>query len=524
MNPHRLIRTLCLALFPVLLSAQPISYVQLKTADGILEGVVSGDGLVRTFKGIPYAAPPVGPLRWKPPQPVVPWTGVRKAADYGPRPMQGRIYDDMVFHDAGPSEDCLYLNMWMPGKPATDKLPVMVWIFGGGLMAGSSSEPRQDAGNLSKKGVLVVSMNYRLGIFGFFAHPGLSKESDYHGSGNYGFMDQVAALQWVHDNIAAFGGDPDNVTIFGESAGSFSVSALMASPLARGLFHRAIGESGALLGSRTVPTLAQAEAAGVKFAQAAYGTSSLAALRAKPAQEVLEATLKEPRPHFGANLDGHFLPENPNTVYATGGQSHVPLLAGWNRDEGGYKTLFEKDEPTLANYAVRAQARFGDNAGAFLKAYAATTDAGAKRAAQDFGGDLSIAYSTWKWLDLQVLTGGSPVYRYEFDQPLPLAPDAKPGAEPVVPHASDIEFVFRVLSSRHLPWRPEDHEVSELMSSYWTNFAKTGNPNGPGLPEWPQYRAGDGYQVMHLKTQAAAAPDTHRARYELLDQLKLSGD
>jgi len=233
------------ALLPGMLQGQQVRTVQLKTADGVLEGAVSADGKVRTFKGIPYAAPPVGALRWKAPQPVVPWSGVRKAVDFPPRAMQGRIYDDMVFHDTGPSEDCLYLNLWMPANPPQARLPVMVWIHGGGFVAGASSEPRQDAGNLSKKGVLVVSMNYRMGVFGFLAHPALAQESGHHASGNYGLLDQLAALQWVKRNIATFGGDPDNVTVFGESAGSVSVCALMASPLAQGLFQRAIGESGA---------------------------------------------------------------------------------------------------------------------------------------------------------------------------------------------------------------------------------------------------------------------------------------
>ena len=258
------------------MAAQQLSGEQVRTANGVLEGVLSADGKVRVFKGIPYAAPPVGPLRWKAPQPAASWTGVRKAAEFGPRCMQGRIYDDMIFRDNGPSEDCLYLNVWMPAAPAEARLPVMFWIYGGGFAAGSSSEPRQDGGNLSRKGVMIVSLNYRLGVFGFFSHPDLARESDRNAAGNYGLLDQVTALEWVHKNIAAFGGDPDNVTIFGESAGSFSVSALMASPLSRGLFRQAIGESGAFFGStlRSKP-LAQTEAADVKFAEAVLGTSSL---------------------------------------------------------------------------------------------------------------------------------------------------------------------------------------------------------------------------------------------------------
>jgi para-nitrobenzyl esterase len=520
MNFRRPKWIMLLALLPAWLAAQSVTHVQQRIADGVLEGVVSADGKVRTFKGIPYAAPPVGPLRWKPPQPVQPWTGVRKAVEYGPRPMQGFVWADMIFHDAGPSEDCLYLNLWMPADSPPAKLPVMVWIYGGGLIAGSSSEARQDGGNLCKKGVLVVSMNYRLGIFGFFAHPELSMESPHHASGNYGLLDQVAALEWVKRNIATFGGDPDNVTIFGESAGSFSVSALMASPLAQGLFRRAIGESGALFGTgRPLKSRVEAEKAGVRFAEAAFGTSSLEALRAKPAQEVLDAAWKEPRPDFATDVDGYFLTENCDSIYAAGRQSHVALLAGWNRDEGSASSIFGDDRPEVESYAAHVRKKFGANADAFLKVYPATTDAEAKRAAADYGGDDFIAYATWKWIEEQLKSGGSPVYRYQFDQPLPLAADAKPGAELVVPHASDIEFVFRVLSSRNLPWTPADRAVSELMASYWTNFAKTGNPNGPGLPQWPQYHDRDGYLVMHLSTKPAVVPDPHRARYEFLEKL-----
>ena len=501
------------------LGAQQLRYVQLATSDGILEGVVSADGKVRTFKGIPFAAPPVGPLRWKPPQPVQSWTGVRKATEFGPRPMQGRVFSDMVFHDAGPSEDCLYLNLWMPANPQVAKLPVMVWIFGGGFVAGSTSEPRQDAGNLSKKGVLVVSLNYRLGVFGFFAHPELTRESPHGASGNYGLMDQVAALEWVKRNIATFGGDPDNVTIFGESAGSASVSALVASPLARGLFKRAIGESGAMFSaSRPTKPLADAEDAGMKFAQSAFGTTSLEALRAKPAQELLDAALKTPRGSFSADIDGYFLPADCRTLYAEGRQNHVSLMAGWNRDEGNYRSFFAGDEPTAVNYLARAKAVYGTNAEAFLKVYVASTDAEARRAAQDYSGDQGAGYSTWKWLETHRATGGSPVYRFEFDQTLPLPADAGPGVEATAPHAAEIEFVFRVLSSRSLPWRPQDQAVSELMASYWTNFAKTGDPNGPGLPMWPAYGDQDGYQVMHLSADAGASADAHRGRYLFLDQ------
>ena len=502
--------------------AQALRHVQVRVADGVLEGVVSADDQVRMFKGIPYAAPPVGPLRWKPPQPVQRWTGVRQAMVFGPRPMQGRIFTDMVFRDNGPSEDCLYLNIWMPEHHAPGKLPVMVWIYGGGFAAGASSEPRQDGENLAKKGVIVVSFGYRLGVFGFLALPELAGESEHNASGNYGLLDQVAALKWVKTNISAFGGDPYNVTIFGESSGSCSVSLLMASPMARGLFQRAIGESGAFL-QLDIPLKprAEAEAASVKFMKSELGTTLPEKLRALPAQTLLDAQLKLPWRYFTPDIDGYFLPEDARTIYAAGRQSHIPLLAGWNRDEDSYWSFFTNDPPTLKNYVKRAQAFFGTNAGKFLAVYPATTDAQAKRAAQDFAGDKLTAFPTWKWLELQLQTGQSPVYRYKFEQTLPLPANAKPGTEPTTPHASDIEYVFQMLPARHLPWRPEDRKVSELMADYWSNFAKTGNPNGPGLPVWPPYDRSDQYQVMHLSANPGAAPDADRARYEFLDQLPL---
>ena len=526
-----------LILFAIALGTNPMHAqtshtVQVRTPNGVLAGVVSGDNGVRSFKGIPFAAPPVGALRWQAPQPAPAWTGVRSAAEFGARCFQGHIYDDMIFRDNGPSEDCLYLNVWAPeaafaGKsPDQVKLPVMFWIYGGGFMAGGTSERRQDGANLSTKGVVVVSCNYRLGIFGFFAHPDAAKESPHNAAGNYGLLDQLAALQWVHDNIALFGGDPANVTIFGESAGSLSVSGLVASPLARGLFSRAIGESGAFFRAGIGPQpRAEAEQADLKLAEAAFGTSSLEKLRALPADEILAGSRKS-RPWFTPDVDGWFLPESVEAIYAAGNESRVPLLAGWNADEGNYKGFFGDLAPTAPNFAVRARQRYGDQADLFLKIYPASTDAEARRSAADIAGDDFIAFGTWKWIDEHAKAPGGmecmgaichdlpppPVYRYHFERNLPLP-------EPAAPHAGEIEYVFMVLPSKNLPWQPEDRQVSELMANYWTNFAKTGDPNGQGLPQWPVYRAQDGYQVMHLNAQSKATPDDRRGRYLFLDQL-----
>jgi para-nitrobenzyl esterase len=510
-TPQRTLAVLCLSL-PMFLKAQELRHVQAAVTGGVIEGVVSADDKVRTFKGVPFAAPPVGPLRWKAPQPVIPWTGVRSAVEYGPRPMQGPIYSDMIFRDGGPSEDCLYLNLWKP-EHAQGKLPVMVWIYGGGFSAGSTSEPRQDGGNLCKKGVIVVSMNYRLSVFGFMTLPGLDAESGYGGSGNYGIMDQVAALRWVRANIATFGGDPDNVTIFGESAGSYSVSVIVASPLARGLFNRAIGESGSLVAKNDyLKTHAASEAVNVAFAES-LGKHTLADLRAMPAADLLAAAMKREEEEFSLDVDGYVLPQSCLDAYKAGDQAHVPLLAGWNRDEGGYREFFGKDEPTLANYLRLAKDKFGVRSGDFLEIYPAATDAEAKVAAHDYQADKFMGHGTWLWIELHKRTGASPVYRYEFDQPRPLPPNAPAGAQPTASHSWEIEYVFRMLSSQPLAWTPEDRQVSEIISSYWTNFAKTGNPNGEGLAEWPAYDGADGYEVMHIAPTSTAAPDAHRKRY-----------
>jgi para-nitrobenzyl esterase len=494
---------------------------EVRTDAGVVEGARSADGKVQIFRGIPYAAPPVGALRWKDPQPVTPWKGVRKATEFGARCMQWNVFGDMVFRDAGPSEDCLYLNVWTPDASKKAKLPVMVWIYGGGFQAGATSEPRQDGENLAHKGVVVVSMNYRLGIFGFFSHPELTKESSHHASGNYGLLDQAAALEWVRKNIAAFGGDPDRVTIFGESAGSFSVSALMASPVSKRLIHQAMGESGAFFGrTLTAKPLAVSEEDGAKFAQS-IGADTLGKLRAMPAEQLMDAVKAAKNAfRFGPNIDGYFFPESPAEIYAKREQAHIALLAGWNHDEGNYHQFFGKEEPTRENYAKKIDQTFGDHAAEVLKLFPDDTDEQAKESAGLLATANFIAYGTWKWIEDQRELNGPPVYRYEFDDAPPLPETgAPPGATPTAYHSSEIEFVFGMLKSKHLPWRAEDFELSERMGDYWTNFAKTGNPNGEGLPEWPRYDAKDGYEVMHLAAKPHAERDVQRPQYELLDKL-----
>src|SRR6185312_16217623 len=427
----------------------------------------SADGKVRAFEGIPFAAPPVGKLRWQAPQPVAAWDGVKKATAFGSRCMQAPIYSDMIFRDPGPSEDCLYVNVWTPAQSADAKLPVMVWIYGGGFAAGAASEPRQDGSKLAEKGVIVVSMYYRLGIFGFMAHPELTKESPHHASGNYGLLDQAAALDWVHKNIAAFGGNPDKVTIFGESAGSISVSAQMASPLSKDLIHGAIGESGSMF-MLQLPTLslAQAEKQGEDFGKS-IGAADLAALRAMPAQELIDKVQQQKATYrFWPITDGYFFPEQPSEIYAQGKQAHVPLLAGWNKDEGSANSLFGKKPQTLANYKAKLKEWYGKNASQMLKLYPAANEAEMKESAGALAGDRFIAYSTWKWIEDQLGTGGSPVYRYHFEQAPPQpAGEASRGAY----HSADIEYVFQALDSKKLPWTDADRKLSDMISSYWTN-------------------------------------------------------
>jgi len=497
---------------------------QVKTTSGIVEGVKPASPAVRAFRGIPFAAPPIGELRWKAPQPVRPWKGVLKAGGFGPRCMQAPVFSDMIFRDRADkpmSEDCLYLNVWTAAKSAEDRLAVMVWFYGGGFQAGSSSEPRYEGENFAKKGIIVVSVNYRLGAFGFFSHPELTKESGVHASGNYGLMDQIAGLRWVKQNIAAFGGDPEKVTIAGESAGSLSVSALMASPLAKGLFRLAIGESGAFFGrppaGSAMPTLGETEKTGTKFAEA-LGANDLAALRAKGAEDLLNAAQKDRSLQFWPSVDGYVLPKEVAAIFAEGGQAHVPLLAGWNAEEASWAVVYAKEKPTAHTFPQQLRARFDDRTAEILKLYPASNDEEAHKSAIDLASDLFIVYITWAWLEMQNKTGQAPVYGYVFDRTPPVAPDTKVnGISPKelgARHACEIEYVFGTLKSQPNPWENADFKISDAMASYWANFTKAGDPNGPGLAKWPVYDGGADPMMMHFAEQIQALPQAHRDRYE----------
>jgi para-nitrobenzyl esterase len=480
-----------------------------KTKQGKIHGKTIHDGAVRAFLGIPYAAPPVGPLRWKAPEPPVKWKGTREATAYGSRCMQGHVFQDMVFQDPGPSEDCLYLNVFMPAdREGSGKLPVMFWIHGGGYSAGSASEPRHNGDFLPLRGVVLVTINYRLGVFGFLATADLAQEAG-GAAGNYGLMDMVAALQWVRANIRNFGGDPSHVTVFGESAGSFAVCTLMAAPAAQGLFERAIGESGGALslGAPDTPSLADRERREQDWV-ASLGVHSLAELRALPAETIAEAARKAGAPGFPPVVDGRLLTEAVSATYAAGHQAHVPLLAGWNRDEQS----FLSEGMTTEKWHEFAVKTFGEHAEPFLSLYPGATEAEAARSAIDYNSDAFIAFSTWKWIDAQAKTGAAPVYRYHFEL---AAPPSRFHPGWFAFHSDDIEYVFGTLDTRPgASWREQDRKLSDQIMGYWTNFAKTGDPNGPGLPLWPRFDT-EG-TILHLDSEITTGPDSTRPRYEFL--------
>jgi len=476
-----------------------------KTDQGKVHGKTINDGKVKAFLGLPYAAAPVGDLRWKTPQPPAKWKGERDATSFGSHCAQGPVYEDMVFQDGVESENCLFLNVYAPaGATGKSRLPVMFWIHGGGYEGGASSEPRHNGDFLPTKGVVLVTINYRLGVFGFLATADLAKEGN-GTAGNYGVFDMVAALQWVKANIGQFGGDPQNVTIFGESSGSYAVSSLVASPLARGLFAKAIGESGAAF--EDLEPADSLEAQEVKDGKwvASLGVKSLEELRAVPTARILAAAKGI---HFASVVDGRLLTEPVTTTYAAGRQAHVPLLAGWNHDEGS----FAAKGMTAEKWKAMAAENFKERAQEFLALYPGDTDEQATRSAVDYRGDTFIAFDAWKWIEAHSKTSESPVYRYRFDL---AALPSKYHPAVFAFHSDDIEYVFGTLDTRPGETvRPEDRKLSEQMMSYWTNFAKTGDPNGPGLPVWPRYDK-DGL-LIHLDSTITSGPDTLRPRYEFL--------
>jgi len=519
--------TLSLLLCPLLV-ADAFAADQVRTASGVVQAAADSRPAVRMFKGIPYAQPPTGELRWKAPQPARSWSGVRPGDSFGPRCMQRPVFSDMVFRSNGVSEDCLYLNVWTKARSDKERLPVLVYFFGGGFVAGDGSEPRYDGASMATKGIVAVTVNYRLGVFGFLAHAELSQEAPYMASGNYGLLDQSEALHWVSRNIAAFGGDPKRVTIAGESAGSISVSGQVVSPLSKDLIAGGILESGSLIGSLSPQPLGDAERDGARFAASA-GASSIAALRAMTAEQVLEAAAKPGVPRFRPAFDGYFLPKPVPAILEAGAQARVPLLGGSNSQEQSARAILKEDEPTPENFAKAVRGLYGEKADEVLKLYPGSTPEEVLDSATALASDRFIGFSTWRFMDGHGKTAGRPVYRYYYAHPRPKFlggyPES-PGGPPAAPqppsrgaaHSAEIEYAMgNLATNRYFEWEPADYKVSAVMQAYFVNFIKTGNPNGPGLPSWPAYGDKDGFQILRLDVESRAEPEKTRPRYLLLE-------
>lgn len=526
-----------LAILPIQSFAQANNTiaVQAKIKNGIIEGSYDTKTGIQTFLGIPFAKPPIGSLRWKAPQPAENWTGVKETKKFGPRAMQAPIFGDMDFKSDGISEDCLYLNVWTPAKRNTKDLPVLVYFYGGGFAAGDGSEPRYNGEAMSKKGIVVVTVNYRLGLFGFLAHPELTAETAYKGSGNYGLMDQAASLQWVKDNISAFGGDPSKITIAGESAGSISVSYQMASPISKGLIAGAIGESGAGIHPTLAPTpLAEAEKIGLEFVSNA-GLKSIQELRTLPSRDLYELFLESKRFGFPVTLDNYFLPKTLPEIFEAKEQAMVPLLAGWNSAESGGNGFMQGKNFTAEAFIARVKEVYPSDYEEVLALHPHANPKEVERAATDLASDRFISYSTWKWLDLHAKNSDQPVYRYLYSKLRPplrdknlttglaggTMPSTGPKApEPIgAPHACEIEYAMGNLHLVNVfAWTPDDYKVSETMMNYFANFIKTGNPNGQNLPEWKKVLGTDSNPALINIDVVTKSETGNDARYHFHDR------
>ena len=512
--------------------------VQVKIENGTIEGMYNTHTQLQTYLGIPFAKPPVGDLRWKAPQPIENWKGVRNTKEFGPRPVQTLVFGDMKSRSNGVSEDCLYLNVWTPAKRNTTGLPVLVYFFGGGFVAGDGSEPRYDGASMATKGIVTVTVNYRLNIFGFFAHPELSKEAPYKASGNYGLLDQHAALKWVQKNIAAFGGDPKRVTIAGESAGSIAVSAQMSSPLSKGIIAGAIGESGAGINPTLAPVpLAEAEKVGLDFATKA-GYPTLAQLRALSTREVYEIYNESKRFGFPTVIDGYFYTKTIPQTFNAKEQAQIPLLLGWNSAEMSGGAVMQGLPYSYENYVKKVKELYPNDYEEVLKLYPHSTPRELEVSATHLSSDRFIAYSTWKWFDLHRKNSNQPVYRYLYSKLRPplvdksLTPglaggtvrreaEAPKAPEPVgAPHACEIEYCMGNLDLvKEYAWTKDDYTVSETMLNYFANFIIKGNPNGDKLPEWPAAEANDTTPpVMIIDVQSKAVDAKGDERYLFLDK------
>lgn len=501
-------------LIPVLALTCASCQQQPKLTDGLLEvegGKIQGyhaDGLT-IFKGIPFAAPPVGDLRWKAPQPVEPWDTILQTTQYAAGPIQGAPSPEY-------SEDCLYLNIWTPAKSADEKLPVLVWIYGGGFVFGNTADPNYDCEALARStdGLILASINYRVGQLGFLTLPELSAENPNHVSGNYGLQDQIAGLEWLKRNIEKFGGDPNQITIFGESAGGISVSMLCASPLCKDLFQGAISQSGGSFGpsrpttypGENMMTLADAEKVGTQIMES-LGATSLEELRAMDASKFAAQGLG------GGSwpvVDGYVIPGDQSELYAAGNYNDIPVLIGYNSDEGA---SFQFGPSTPEYYTQSTQMRYGPYAEALLEAYPYTEEDGGKQS-RDLMRDAAFGWQTWNWARLQSQTGQSKVFLYYFDQH-PEYPEGDKNFGHGSYHGQDVNFVFQHMDNFERP--DVDCPLSVTMGKYWTNFAKFGDPNGEGLPVWPNF-TNDQPQTMHLTgPEPFAGPVPSEAALNVLD-------
>ena len=529
---------ICLVNFSGMAQTNNAFAVQTTIENGVIEGNYDTKSGIQTYFGVPFAKPPVGELRWKAPQPLTNWSGVKETKKFGARPVQAIVFCDMNSRSNGLSEDCLYLNVWTPAKRNTKDLPVLVYFYGGGNVAGDASEPRYDGESMAKKGIVVITCNYRLNIFGNFAHPALSAETSYKGSGNYGYFDQIAALKWVQKNIAKFGGDPKKVTIAGESAGSIAVSYHMASPLSKGLIAGAIGESGAGINPTMSPvTLAEAEKQGAEFAKNA-GVSTLKQLRALSTREVYEMYNEAKRFGFPVVIDGYFMPKTLPQIFGAKEQAQIPLLLGWNSAEVSGMAFMQGKPYNQENYVARVKKEYPNDSEEVLRLYPYSSEREIELSATALAADRFISYSTWKWFDLHRNNSSQPVYRYLYSKLRPALVDnslasglaggtvKKEGNTPKAPeavgapHACEIEYCMGNLHLiKEYAWTADDFKVSNTMLDYFANFIKTGNPNGDKLPEWIAAKAGDATPpVMIIDTESKTVKAPNDARYEFLDK------